>query len=275
MTKQKILALFMVVGIAVSLSACADSATHKSTPAEPIKRTAVWVKKRPTVNASLSERDCLARAMYFESNRSSPEGMLAVGSVVMNRYESGRYGHSICAVVGAHRQFAPGVLSLPMTDRGAPIARSVADAVLSGERHAEVERAMHFHQAGLKFGYNNMHYVTVAGGNAFYEKRDRHFYSMMAGAAPPVQAAEFKQDTSEGRPGAIIVADTNNAPQQQASIEEPGVVEAVSAVAQPALAALLATAPLPPKRPKMLGMLTPNRQASAPTVTRVVTSNDP
>ena len=35
--------------------------------------------------AFLSPSDCMTRVMYFESNRSSAEGMLAVGTVVMNR----------------------------------------------------------------------------------------------------------------------------------------------------------------------------------------------
>jgi hypothetical protein len=46
-----------------------------------------------------------------------------------------------------------------------------ADAILHGERNPEVKEAMFFHTDGLKFPYDNMHYVTVAGGNAFYEKR--------------------------------------------------------------------------------------------------------
>ena len=32
-----------------------------------------------------SELECMERAMYFESNRSSRDGMIAVGSVVMNQ----------------------------------------------------------------------------------------------------------------------------------------------------------------------------------------------
>ncbi len=60
---------------------------------------------------SSREQQCLARAMYFESNRSSDEGMLAVGTVVMNRVHSGKYPPSICGVVGQKKQFAPGVLS--------------------------------------------------------------------------------------------------------------------------------------------------------------------
>ena len=120
--------------------------------------------------AQLSPKECLMRAMYFESNRSSSEGMLAVGTVVMNRLNDGRYPRSICAVVGQPNQFAAGVLTRKMTDSGAVLASQMADQVMNGARHPGVGNAMHFHTAGLRFPYNNMHYVLMAGGNEFYEK---------------------------------------------------------------------------------------------------------
>lgn len=120
----------------------------------------------------LSSKECLMRAMYFESNRSSEEGMLAVGTVVMNRVADPRYPDSICAVVDQKNQFAPGVLHKPMTEkRPVALASRVADRLLGGTRHPGVRRAQHFHTAGLRFPYNNMHYVLEAGGNEFYEKR--------------------------------------------------------------------------------------------------------
>lgn len=120
---------------------------------------------------NLSSRECLARAMYFESNRSSPEGMLAVGTVVMNRVESRGYPKTVCSVVGQKNQFAQGVLYKPMKEkRSAALASSVADQVLAGARHPEVGAAKFFHTAGLRFGYDNIHYVAEAGGNEFYEK---------------------------------------------------------------------------------------------------------
>jgi spore germination cell wall hydrolase CwlJ-like protein len=73
-------------------------------------------------------------------------------------------------VVGQPNQFASGVLSKKMTDSGAVLASQVADQVMRGERHPGVQNAMHFHTAGLRFPYNNMHYVLMAGGNEFYEK---------------------------------------------------------------------------------------------------------
>ncbi len=127
--------------------------------------------QQPTYSRSTADRECLARAMYFESNKSSEDGMLAVGTVVANRLKSGRYGGTFCSVVGQRGQFAAGVLSRGMGGEAAARARRVAEAVMAGHRHPAVQEAMFFHTAGLRFGYGNMHYLTVAGGNIFYEKR--------------------------------------------------------------------------------------------------------
>lgn len=121
---------------------------------------------------SLSPKECMTRVMYFESNRSSAEGMLAVGTVVMNRVHDREYPSSICGVVGQKNQFAPGVLHKPMKEgRSRALAEQMAEKVLRGARHPGVRNAKHFHTAGLRFPYNNMYYVLEAGGNEFYEKR--------------------------------------------------------------------------------------------------------
>lgn len=117
------------------------------------------------------ELDCMARAMYFESNRSSRDGMIAVGSVVMNRVDSDAFPDTVCGVVGQKNQFAPGVMTKSMDSGGAPLARESAKAVSKGERHPHVAGAKFFHAAWYQASYNNMHYVLTAGGNAFYEKR--------------------------------------------------------------------------------------------------------
>ena len=122
---------------------------------------------------SLTPKECMARVMYFESNRSSAEGMLAVGTVVMNRVADPReYPKTVCGVVGQKNQFAPGVLHKPMKEgRSKALAYQVAEQVLHGARHPGVQNAKHFHTAGLRFPYDNMYYVLEAGGNEFYEKR--------------------------------------------------------------------------------------------------------
>ena len=141
--------------------------------------------------SALTDRDCMTRVMYFESNRSSSEGMLAVGTTVMNRLQSPKYPKSVCEVVGQPRQFAPGVLDKPMSPRLAARVATVADRVLAGDRHPQMgPDAMFFHTAGLTFPYDNMHYVLVAGGNAFYEKRSRAEVAALARYTPRPSAAE-------------------------------------------------------------------------------------
>ncbi len=118
-----------------------------------------------------SPLECMERAMYFESNRSSRDGMIAVGSVVMNRVASSQYPNSVCGVVAQKNQFAPGVMSRKMDSRSAPMIRSAAISVLRGERHPYIAQAQFFHTATYRANYNNMHYVLTTGGNAFYERR--------------------------------------------------------------------------------------------------------
>lgn len=122
-------------------------------------------------NAPSADIDCMARAMYFESIRSSRDGMIAVGSVVMNRVESDAFPGTVCGVVSQRNQFAPGVMTRPMESRSAPLARAAAQSVLVGERHPNVADAMFFHAATYRASFNNMHYVLTTGGNAFYERR--------------------------------------------------------------------------------------------------------
>ncbi|MEZ5725494.1 MAG: cell wall hydrolase [Paracoccaceae bacterium] len=126
----------------------------------------------------------MERAMYFESNRSSRDGMIAVGSVVMNRVESDKFPNTVCGVVGQKNQFAKGVMTRKMNSRSMPMIEEAARAVLRGERHPLVANAMFFHTAGYSFPYDNMHYVLVTGGNAFYEKRKSHMVTRPVPPAP-------------------------------------------------------------------------------------------
>ncbi len=163
-----IVAPFLVTGCTTT-GGTNKAKTEKSVATSHVK-TVNGVK---TFTYTARDRECLERAMFFESNRSSPDGLMAVGTVVMNRLASGSYPDTICGVVGQKNQFAPGVLTRKMNSKALPDVQAAADAVLKGKRHPSLKNSMFFHTAGLKFPYNNMHYVLVAGGNSFYEKRGR------------------------------------------------------------------------------------------------------
>ncbi len=160
-----------LIGVAaLGLSACKTGPVIDD--GGPSFRSASSASSKGPRVGSRSARDCLVRAMYFESIRSSREGLLAVGTVVMNRVESPKFPSSVCGVVGQRRQFAPGVLTRRVRGDQEEL-KDLADAILGGKRHPGVKRAKFFHTAGLRFPYKNMHYVLEAGGNAFYEKRSR------------------------------------------------------------------------------------------------------
>ena len=185
------------------------------------------------VSVTDEERDCLGRAMYFESNRSDAEGLLAVGTVVMNRLEAAAFPNGgICAVVGQPRQFAPGVLTKKMDEKSLQKVAEVTDAVLDGQRHPKVGRAMYFHTAGLRFPYNNMHYVAVAGGNAFYEKRKP---GAVEQAEPPALATVLAFASADVPPAPTMPVAAARVSTAAASLSAP--VETAPVHATPAAAA--------------------------------------
>jgi spore germination cell wall hydrolase CwlJ-like protein len=123
--------------------------------------------------------------------------LLALGSVVMNRVKSGFYPGTICGVVGQKGQFDVGVLDKPMSPHEKERVEKVADDVLTGKRHPKIDKAMYFHLAGLHFHYGNMHYVLVAGGNAFYEKTGRREGPQPSASPPPAQSASAPSAESQ------------------------------------------------------------------------------
>jgi spore germination cell wall hydrolase CwlJ-like protein len=161
--------------LAPALGACSVSPVQTAAVSAPATKEPTAARKRAVALAKADprEKECLVRAMYFESNRSSEAGLLSVGTVVMNRVEAPKYPETICGVVGAPRQFASGVLTRPMTEKVLPKIEAIAEDILNGRRNETIGPAKHFHTAGLRFGYTNMHYMTVAGGNAFYVKGER------------------------------------------------------------------------------------------------------
>ncbi|WP_084175103.1 cell wall hydrolase [Afifella pfennigii] len=202
----------------------------------------------------MSSLECMQRAMYFESNRSSDEGMLAVGTVVMNRVKSKDFPNDVCAVVGQKNQFAKGLLSKPMTDSGRPRAQRMAKEVLRGKRHPGVGEARFFHTAGYSFPYSNMHYVLMAGGNSFYVKRKALPGRQNRPQEVVIAAAKAKRSVPREAPQAkprapIMVADTRSrapaAPSRQ-------VVFAPAAPVQPRPAPVLAAMPAPAPAPRSI-----------------------
>lgn len=196
----------LLLGVVISplfLAACSQTTSHgMSSLTDAI--TPGFLSSR---GHTPKDRECLERAMFFESNRSSRDGMIAVGTVVMNRLRSGNHGTTICQVVGERGQFAPGVMTRPMNSKAMPDVEEAAEAVLKGERKAKLKDTMFFHTAGLRFPYKNMHYTMVAGGNAFYEKRGRNWQPLPDEPTVAVASAQTKAPAAP-----VLVASAEPAP---------------------------------------------------------------
>ena len=69
----------------------------------------VEVIKEPTYahNITSSEREMLARLVYREANTESLECQMAVVSVIVNRWQDGRWGQTLGEVVYSPAQFSP------------------------------------------------------------------------------------------------------------------------------------------------------------------------
>ncbi|TCR62077.1 cell wall hydrolase [Bosea sp. BK604] len=249
--KRKAIPLLILLA-APALGACSMSPVETAATSNPAVKEPREARKRAIALAKADprEKECLIRAMYFESNRSSEAGLLGVGTVVLNRVESPRYPETICGVVGAPRQFASGVLTRPMAARDLPKVEAAAEDILNGKRNEAVGAAKHFHMAGMRFSYTNMHYMTVAGGNAFYVKGERPERRRIE--EPSYQLAAVSEPAPVVTRSSTMPTSFTNAPLAFA----PTAPAAAAATPASQASKLVNKALLPPSRPFDLGLRT-------------------
>ena len=134
------------------------------------------LKKR---EARLAEKDCLARAIYFEA-RSEPEaGQIAVANVILNRVKSKNYPNTICGVVydGAHRlnscQFSfacDGKQDAPRGPKEWSKAKKLASRAMAGDAYVRVvSTATHYHADYVNPSWSgSMKRLIKIGRHIFY-----------------------------------------------------------------------------------------------------------
>jgi len=98
-----------------------------------------------------SDLRCLASAIYFEARGESLDGQLAVGRVVVNRANSGRFPASYCGVVYQPEQFSfVHGRSMPAVREASPDWReavAIAQIASTGLRKSAATGALYFHAA--------------------------------------------------------------------------------------------------------------------------------
>jgi N-acetylmuramoyl-L-alanine amidase len=103
------------------------------------------------------ELRCLALALYFEARSEGPDGMHAVGSVVLNRIEHEEFPSTPCEVVKQGGETPPcqfswwcdGKSDVPRDAEQWEIALAVAAALLEDRGEDPTHGALFFHSASI------------------------------------------------------------------------------------------------------------------------------
>ena len=129
--------------------------------------------RSPQVDAK--SQNCVALAMYWEARGEGRQGMLAVGSVVMNRVEDYRFPNSACDVVYQGGETPPcqfswwcdGKSDRP-TDSGIwAVSLELANALLESDVRDPTNGALFFHNRSIGSPWRRVKTAEI-GNHIFY-----------------------------------------------------------------------------------------------------------
>jgi N-acetylmuramoyl-L-alanine amidase len=175
----------------VFLAACAsapepvsvdrDSVRAEKQPirsARKVDRESDRVRQKPVRQSRPVDKEaqrCVALAMYWEARGEGRHGMLAVGSVVMNRVDDHRFPNSVCAVVYQGGETRPcqfswwcdGKSDRPTQTRLWRTSLSVADELLTARPADPTYGALFFHSTSIRAPWRRKRTAQV-GNHVFY-----------------------------------------------------------------------------------------------------------
>ncbi len=118
-----------------------------------------------------AEHECLARAVYYESQGEPLTGQLSVAEVIINRSRSGRFPSSICGVVRQAGQFSfvrrGFIPQPPQSARNWRTAVAIARIAMADLADSPASRALFFHARRVNPGWRLTRVATV-GNHVFY-----------------------------------------------------------------------------------------------------------
>jgi spore germination cell wall hydrolase CwlJ-like protein len=117
------------------------------------------------------ELECLAVGIYYEAKSESLAGQLAVGHVIANRSESGRFPSSYCGVLFQRSQFSfirgRSLPSVPRASRDWLDAVAIARIVDQELHPSPMGKALFFHARRVSPGWR-LTRVGTLGNHVFY-----------------------------------------------------------------------------------------------------------
>ncbi len=154
-----------VLDIAAPDYVIADDDVVAPRPAQLTTLVALTMSAAPTV---YGDRECLARAVYFEARGEPLEGQLAVAQVILNRVASGRFAATVCGVVNQRGQFSFDRSRTPADGRDWRTAKAIAAIAATAAWDAMAPRATAFHATRVNAAWTSMHKVGTIGNHVFY-----------------------------------------------------------------------------------------------------------
>ncbi len=155
------------------LIGCAASAPERSEVIESREQRAT--STRSPIQADTEAQHCVALAMYWEARGEGRKGMLAVGSVILNRVDDHRFPDSACDVVYQGGETPPCQFSWwcdGRSDRPTDAALWATSLDLAGEIMTADLRdptygALFFHNKSIKAPWRRTRTAEI-GNHVFY-----------------------------------------------------------------------------------------------------------
>ena len=138
---------------------------------EPGATLAETVDKLRGTEPGSRELECLAVGVYYEAKSESLAGQLAVGHVIANRAESGRFPSSYCGVLFQRSQFSfirgRSLPRVPRASRDWEEAVAIAKIVDQELHPSPMGKALFFHARRVSPGWRLTRLGTL-GNHVFY-----------------------------------------------------------------------------------------------------------
>ena len=148
-----------------------EAADPREEEIEPAATLAETVAKLRSTEPGSRELECLAVGIYFEAKSESLAGQLAVGHVIANRAESGRFPSSYCGVLFQRSQFSfirgRSLPNVPRASRDWQEAVAIARIVDQEMHPSPMGKALFFHATRVSPRWR-LTRVGTLGNHVFY-----------------------------------------------------------------------------------------------------------
>ena len=180
--------LFHNIILIALLTGCVATPTPTSAPAVNARAEQEHAEPRRTAGKSALQQpitvrkpidpkgqSCMALAMYWEARGEGKQGMLAVGSVILNRVEDPRFPDNICAVVYQGGETPPcqfswwcdGKSDRPTNANLWATSMTLAEELLAARPPDPTQGALFFHSTSVRSPWRRQRTAQI-GNHIFY-----------------------------------------------------------------------------------------------------------